>query len=121
MTRTDASRFLEDIPTSLINHESKPRAVQSRYDWDDGRSNRSGSSSFDPSTYAWKRPVAKSVEQKVVEQKYQPNMRVNHPSWGEGLVMASKILDGEEVVDVAFESVGFKKLIASMAGLVIVS
>ena len=34
--------------------------------------------------------------------------------------MDSKILDGDEVVDVAFESVGFKKLVASMAGLVII-
>jgi DNA helicase-2/ATP-dependent DNA helicase PcrA len=45
-------------------------------------------------------------------------VRVNHPNWGEGIVLDSKIeSDGEETVDVAFESVGLKRLLASLARL----
>jgi len=46
-------------------------------------------------------------------------MRVSHPTWGEGIVLDSKMIDGEETVDVTFESVGFKRLIASLAKLVV--
>jgi DNA helicase-2/ATP-dependent DNA helicase PcrA len=44
-------------------------------------------------------------------------MRVKHPSWGEGMVIESRIQDGDETVDVVFESVGFKRLAASLANL----
>jgi DNA helicase-2/ATP-dependent DNA helicase PcrA len=42
---------------------------------------------------------------------------VRHPTWGEGLILSSRILDGEETLDVAFDSVGIKRLIASLAKL----
>jgi DNA helicase-2/ATP-dependent DNA helicase PcrA len=48
-------------------------------------------------------------------------MRVRHSLWGEGVVLESRIEDGEETVDVHFESVGFKRLLASLAKLEIIS
>ena len=36
---------------------------------------------------------------------------------GEGLVIDSRLQDGDETVDVAFESVGFKRLLGSLAKL----
>jgi DNA helicase-2/ATP-dependent DNA helicase PcrA len=45
-------------------------------------------------------------------------MRVRTSSWGDGVVLESKIdPDGEETVDVHFESVGFKRVLASLAKL----
>ena len=44
-------------------------------------------------------------------------MRVRHPVWGDGMVLDSAIRDGEEEVDVVFETVGFKRLLASLAKL----
>jgi DNA helicase-2/ATP-dependent DNA helicase PcrA len=45
-------------------------------------------------------------------------MRVRTESWGDGVVLESKIdSDGEETVDVHFESVGFKRVLASLAKL----
>ena len=44
-------------------------------------------------------------------------MRVKHPTYGEGVVLESRIEDGDETVDVHFKSVGFKRLIASLAHL----
>ena len=48
-------------------------------------------------------------------------MRGSHPTYGEGTVMESRIEDGDETVDVHFKSVGFKRLIASLAHLEIIS
>jgi len=49
-------------------------------------------------------------------------MRVKNASWGEGLVLESKMdPDGEETVDIHFETVGFKRLLASLANLEIIS
>jgi DNA helicase-2/ATP-dependent DNA helicase PcrA len=44
-------------------------------------------------------------------------VRVHHPLWGDGIVIDSKIQDDEEIVDVVFESVGIKRLAASLANL----
>ena len=47
-------------------------------------------------------------------------MRVSHAIWGEGWVLESRIEDGDETVDVSFDSVGFKRLLASLANLTVV-
>jgi DNA helicase II / ATP-dependent DNA helicase PcrA len=47
-------------------------------------------------------------------------MRVSHPSWGEGLVIDSRVQDDDERVDVFFDSVGFKRLAASLANLEVI-
>ena len=44
-------------------------------------------------------------------------MRGNHSSFGEGIVMETRIDHVEEEVTVAFESVGIKRLAASLANL----
>jgi DNA helicase-2/ATP-dependent DNA helicase PcrA len=52
-----------------------------------------------------------------VQSKYRPGAKVIHPSWGDGMVLNSKIQDGDEVLDIFFENVGLKRVIASMAKL----
>jgi DNA helicase II / ATP-dependent DNA helicase PcrA len=42
---------------------------------------------------------------------------VLHPVWGEGMVLNSRILDGDEIVDVFFEEMGLKRVAASLAKL----
>jgi DNA helicase-2/ATP-dependent DNA helicase PcrA len=44
-------------------------------------------------------------------------MRVRHATWGEGIVLNSRLQDNDETVDVVFESVGIKRLAASLANL----
>jgi len=56
----------------------------------------------------------------VLTPRYAANMRVRHVVWGEGWVLESRIEDGDETVDVSFDSVGFKRLVASLANLAIV-
>ena len=101
----EPSRYLDDIPMSLI---------------DDGYSGRqqrkSRSSIFRPEK--WESP--ESTDQ-VVETEYAPGMRVEHPAWGEGMILNSKIEDNEEIVDIFFEDAGLKRVVASLAKLTVLS
>jgi len=56
----------------------------------------------------------------ILEQRYPAGTRVKHPVWGEGLVVDSRLQDDDETVDIFFESVGFKRVAASIAKLEII-
>ena len=96
---TTASRFLYDLPAELLEGEllslgaGQARAVERLTRWD--------------ATPATAPPTA----------RFQVGMRVLHPRFGEGIVMESRVEQGEEEVTVAFERVGLKRLAASLAGL----
>ena len=49
--------------------------------------------------------------------KYRAGDRVRHARFGEGVVVTSQIVRGEEEVTVAFVGQGVKRLIGSYAGL----
>ena len=98
----DPSRFLDDVPDDLIEGGNplnltvttrKQAAAAQAYEWDD------------------------QASAPVIEQQYHPGQRVMHASWGEGMVLNSKIDGADEIVDIFFESVGAKKLIAGLAKL----
>ncbi len=112
------SRFLDDIPEHLLQ-TFKPRASanQSTYQGRSHRESRWESDWDAPSRVDVLRKTPKPSRAAILEPKYKATMQVMHPSWGEGWVMESRISDGEEVVDVHFESVGFKRLLADMAKL----
>ncbi len=121
---TIPSRFLRDIPEELI--ESKTRRTNRRDDsrWESSRGRRSYSEQASSGSNTWGGTYAvsssrapKPASVPIVEQRYHPNMRVNHPVWGEGLVADSRIEGGDETVDIFFDSVGFKRLVASLAKL----
>ena len=117
-----ASRFLDDIPAEMIQnsssrgYSSSRRSSSSSTTWgDSSRSMRSGSSSG--SSYAGPARVARPSSAPIIQARYRAGMRVTHPTWGEGIIIDSRLQDGDETLDVAFESVGFKRLVASLANL----
>ena len=99
----EPSRYLDDIPMSLIDDDFSER-----------RQRRSRSSIFRPEK--WESP---EVTEQVIEQEYSQGMRVDHPAWGEGMVLNSKIEDNEEIVDIFFEDIGLKRVVASLAKLTV--
>ena len=131
------SRFLEDIPSEMIQNAS-PRGYSSRRasssynnNWGDSRSMRSsGSNTGSSSTISHPTPNSSSQGRgpstplrqaaPILPARYRAGMRVTHPNWGEGLVIDSRVQDGDETIDVAFESVGFKRLLGSLANLQII-
>jgi DNA helicase-2/ATP-dependent DNA helicase PcrA len=100
---TIPSRYLDDIPLELLAGKSRG-----------GASFRSARQATTP---AWLRDESLSASQPVA--RFRAGMRVLHPSWGEGLVLNSRLQDNDETVDVVFESVGIKRLAASLANLTI--
>jgi DNA helicase-2/ATP-dependent DNA helicase PcrA len=99
----EPSRYLDDIPYELIAEvqPSRPR-----------HGIRTPRSSF---AERWK--PARSMGNEDFQQMYHPGMRVTHPTWGEGLVLNSRLQDEDEIVDVFFEEMGLKRVVASLAGL----
>jgi DNA helicase-2/ATP-dependent DNA helicase PcrA len=109
------SRFLKDIPEDLLQSSSPRRrggdgfsARRNRVaSWNDGDTRA-------VNTYRTPPPLKAAP---AVEQRYRPAMRVMHSVWGEGMVLESRLQDGDETVDVVFKSVGFKRVVASLANL----
>ena len=102
---TIESRFLEDIPSALVSGQSRAGKRNTGYG---GRSKSDWTFPSPP------RPA------KIIEQKFRAGIRVTHPTWGEGIVLDSRAQDSDEIVDVVFNSVGIKRLAASLANLTIV-
>src|SRR5215211_5507226 len=100
---TYPSRFLDDVPADLLIGRSRTgRSIHGRA----------------PETL-WalrSKPQAASV----LEIKFRAGTHVRHPVWGDGIVLDSRIQDDDEIVDVVFESVGIKRLAASLANLKII-
>lgn len=108
---TYPSRYLDDIPTELLVGKT--------------RTGRSLKGSVPESKWSLHAPHPHPLSPRergagVREAKYRAGTRVEHPSWGEGIVLDSKIQDDDEIVDVVFNSVGIKRLSASLAKLKII-
>ncbi len=115
---TDPSRFLRDIPAQLLN-QTGFRSSRS-YSSNGWGSSSTGVRSAVPSRdqLIWKtasQPIAPA------KLKYQVNMRVSHPLYGDGLVLEDKQVGPDEIVVVEFDTVGLKRLDASLANLTIIS
>ncbi|HWR66652.1 MAG TPA: UvrD-helicase domain-containing protein [Bellilinea sp.] len=107
----DPSPFLQDIPEELIK-----RSGQRRSAWDSSFFQSSRPKTWNVGTTGIRSAAANSSAP-IIEQRYHPADHVRHPIFGEGIVLDSRIQDDDETVDVHFESVGFKRVAASLAKL----
>jgi DNA helicase II / ATP-dependent DNA helicase PcrA len=100
---TYPSRFLDDVPAELLIGKSRTgRSIHGRA----------------PETL-WSLHTSPQAAS-IMEIKFRAGTHVRHPMWGEGIVLDSRIQDDDEIVDVVFESVGIKRLSASLANLTVV-
>jgi DNA helicase-2/ATP-dependent DNA helicase PcrA len=90
------SSFLDDIPEELVGGS-----------W--GRARR-GPRFLDAQTW---QPTPGVVQ--PTEPHFRVGQRVRHASFGEGLVIESRTVGGDEIVTVSFEDAGLKRLMAGMA------
>src|SRR5215204_3827111 len=97
---TYPSRFLDDVPVDLLVGKTRTgRSIRGRV----------------PDTN-WSLPSGPQTAP-VMETKFRAGTHVRHQVWGEGIVLHSRVQDGDELVDVVFQSVGIKRLAASLANL----
>lgn len=109
----EPSRFIDDIDQHLIFNQGMRSISRRDTRMDDMRWSTTTVSPSRRTTYA--APAEK-------ETKYKAGMRVRNATWGEGLVLESKLdSDYEEIVTVHFDSVGLKRLLSSSAKLEIIS
>ncbi|NJK80654.1 MAG: ATP-binding domain-containing protein [Chloroflexaceae bacterium] len=112
------SRFLADIPRDLLRQPSKRDAkslVQAQTRMFTDRSTYS--------TTGRARGEGRMARGGAAGEKtaFIPGQRVMHSTFGEGVVVSSKLVDGDEEVVVNFVSKGEKRLLASFARLKAIS
>jgi len=101
----DPSRFLADIPYELMD-DGRPSVIT--------RKQKREEAGYEE----WTLPHPKSgAAVPVIEKEFDPGMKVEHAVWGEGIVLNSRLDDDDEIVDIFFDSVGMKRVIAAMAKL----
>ncbi len=105
-----ASRFLEAIPNNLYRGNFSTMINRRE--------------SYDYRAFQWDRTFGSvnhhqraSSPPKAPSQRFFPEMRVEHPVYGEGIVRNSRMEYGDETVEVYFEGLGLKALVASMSSL----
>ncbi|MDM8518524.1 UvrD-helicase domain-containing protein [Anaerolineales bacterium HSG6] len=102
---SDASRFLHDLPSDLVEGMRRPPR-------------RPPATSSQPKNQATRWSSSKkSTKPTQMTTSYKVGEKVSHAKFGNGTVIATKIDRGEEYVQVAFEGQGIKTLAASFAKL----
>lgn len=111
-SRNRPSRFLEEIPAELV--EKKRREIKTMPEMqppvrrDMRRADISSSHLISQAS----RPAA--------GRSYTVGMRVKHNSFGEGTVLSVKPMAQDSLLEIAFDSVGTKKLMSSFARLIVI-
>ena len=117
------SRFLRDIPTSLLARPQKRSPRQGTLGIGLKQSHASrrthpSRSTHDTSVQRRKQKRREAVSAEKASLAFAAGDRVRHPKFGDGVVISStRTRSGDEEVTVAFEAEGIKKLLASFAKL----
>jgi DNA helicase-2/ATP-dependent DNA helicase PcrA len=94
------SRFLDDIPPQLTGGAKKHKRSRMQTRWNQSANHGPG-----------------NLPSPVPKPQFRAGQRVRHADFGEGLVIESRVDGADEMITVAFEDVGLKRLMASMANL----
>ena len=122
---TYPSRFLDDIPEELMIGKSRADGGASRrksHSWGSKSTTRwtSSSSSSSQSSPTFPKRTRKKIAP-AKESKFRMGTRVRHPEFDEGIILNTRADGDDEIVTIVFESVGIKRLAASLAKLELLS
>jgi DNA helicase-2/ATP-dependent DNA helicase PcrA len=105
------SRFVEEIPSELIDHKNVPKG----YDYHERRQ----STGFETPMGAKKNPYSFHPAQKMAAPRETPSFKtgdhVRHKAFGAGTITKMTPMGGDFLIEVSFESVGLKKLMLRAA------
>nr|MBI2905929.1 hypothetical protein [Chloroflexota bacterium] len=107
------SRFLADIPAGVLNGQpAKPHVADTA-----ARETRERATT-------WETPLARNSGRAVrvapapeSDSRYRTGQRGKHAKFGEGLIIESTGSGDDEILVIAFEQTGLKRLAASVAEL----
>ena len=109
----EPSRFLRDIPAKLIKGREKAQAAKQPA-LDIGAGRFLGRRSFTPFS-SRRESSPTNPRPQPVATSFHTGDQVRHEVFGQGVVIESKPVGGDEQVTVAFAGVGLKRLMASLA------
>jgi DNA helicase-2/ATP-dependent DNA helicase PcrA len=107
------SRFLGDIPKQLISGTGSFAGVKPRQALAERAATWDSPTARPASTRSAPAPVAAPAR----ELQFRAGQRVKHATFGEGIVIESRLDRNDEEVTVAFKKAGIKRLLASFANL----
>ena len=103
---TVRSRFLDDIPENLLKRDGVRLGLRSNHPLKQVRWPMRASTGLSS------QPAAPPKE-----PAFKAGMHVVHPTWGGGIVIETRVMGSDETLTVVFDTVGLKKLAASLANL----
>jgi DNA helicase-2/ATP-dependent DNA helicase PcrA len=104
------SRFMDDIPYDLLDEAQLARSRS--------RPTSRAALGAESRPERWSIPEGAQVSRHTpVQPRFSPGMHVQHPTWGDGMVLNTNIQDGDEIVDIYFADIGLKRVVASLARL----
>jgi superfamily I DNA/RNA helicase len=101
------SRFLEDLPDRLLTGQLSRRSA-------DPESALARMTKWESTPRRATRSEAPS------ESRYRTGQRVKHPTFGEGMIIESRGSGADEIIVIAFEGTGIKRLAANMVELKVI-
>jgi DNA helicase-2/ATP-dependent DNA helicase PcrA len=107
---SDPSRFLKDIPSHLLQIQTSRTQATTPLQRSQQRPER-------PAAPGRTHSAVSSAPAPPRTLQFQPGERVRHPNFGEGEVVSSRPIEGDEEVIVIFDEQGQKKLLATFAQL----
>ncbi len=112
------SRFLASIPQELIKPAMKrPIVSVPPQSYSAAQRKVSRFARNDTSRFARNDTVVSNESERPSTVRFLPGQAVRHHMFGEGIVMSSKIVEGDEEVTVNFAKKGQKRLLANFANL----
>ncbi len=111
--RTNAalpSRFLKELPDSQVVRKGGYQSYQDRpqtYDWSSYRRPAAQETSY--------KPCAAPVQEKATYLELNKGDMVSHTAFGKGMVLSVLKMGGDALLEIAFDQIGTKKLMAKTA------
>lgn len=112
-SRNPRSQFVNDIPTVLCEETNARKAYFTSVS-----QNRPQRDSFDYNNVFYKEPEKKAKPSvSSWSNTYSVGMRVEHKTFGEGFILKTIPMGNDSMLEIAFDSVGTKKIMAGYAKL----
>ena len=109
------SRFVEEIPPECVVDKTPKRKPTSDIDMP-RRSSYGGAAQFKNMGFAAK-PQARPQTPKNAGIEFSAGERVRHKSFGDGTVLNVRKMGNDSLLEIAFDTVGTKKVMANFAGI----
>ena len=110
--RNKVSRFVNEIPETLIEHKKRVFTIDPEIEVPVARASRKAD-------IAVSRTISAAAKH-TSAASYTVGMRVRHRSFGEGTIISARPMASDTLLEIAFDSVGTKKLMATFANLTVV-